>query len=143
MEARPLSGNKTKPTQVAVADFLASIDGAQRREDCQAILQIMERVTGEPAVMWGPSIVGFGTYHYRYESGREGDWAVTGFSPRKNEISVYLTAGGPGQPELLARLGRHRMGKSCLYIRKLADVDAAVLEELIADSVSEVGRRHG
>lgn len=138
-----MSGNKTKPTQVAVADFLASIDDAQRREDCRAILQIMERVTGEPAMMWGPSIVGFGTYHYRYESGREGDWAVTGFSPRKNETSVYLTAAGPGQPGLLARLGRHRMGKSCLYIRRLADIDAAVLEQLIADSVSEVRRRHG
>lgn len=138
-----MSENKTKPTQVAVADFLASIDDAQRREDCQVILQIMERVTGEPAVMWGPGIAGFGTYHYRYESGREGDWAVTGFSPRKNDTSVYLTSAGPSQPELLARLGRHKMGKSCLYIRKLADVDAAVLEQLIADSVKEVRRRYG
>lgn len=138
-----MSENKTKPTQVAAADFLASIDDAQRREDCQVILQIMERVTGEPAVMWGPGIAGFGTYHYRYESGREGDWAVTGFSPRKNDTSVYLTSAGPSQPELLARLGRHKMGKSCLYIRKLADVDAAVLEQLIADSVKEVRRRYG
>ena len=128
---------------MAADDFLISIDNVERREDCQAIRKVMEKVTGEPAVMWGSSIVGFGTYHYRYESGREGDWAVTGFSPRKADISVYLMAGGPDQPDLLAKLGRHRMGKSCLYIRKLADVDMSVLERLIADSVDEVRRRYG
>lgn len=138
-----MNGNKTKPTRMAADDFLISIDNVERREDCQAIRKLMEKVTGEPAVMWGSSIVGFGTYHYRYESGREGDWAVTGFSPRKADISVYLMAGGPDQPDLLAKLGRHRMGKSCLYIRKLADVDMSVLERLIADSVDEVRRRYG
>src|SRR5690606_24520981 len=115
----------------------------ERRSDCQVIRQIMERVTGEPAVMWGSSIVGFGTYHYRYESGREGDWALAGFSPRKKETSVYLMAGGPDQAGLLAQLGRHKMDKSCLYIRKLSDVDSGVLEQLVADSVSEVRRRYG
>lgn len=138
-----MNGNKTKPTRMAADDFLISIDNVERREDCQAIRKVMGKVTGEPAVMWGSSIVGFGTHHYRYESGREGDWAVTGFSPRKADISVYLMAGGPDQPDLLAKLGRHRMGKSCLYIRKLADVDMSVLERLIADSVDEVRRRYG
>ena len=90
--------------------------------------------------MWGPTIVGFDTCHYRYASGREGDTAVTGFSPRKNDISVYLTAEGPDQAELLARLGRHKMGKSCLSIRRLSDVDPEVLEKLVADSVAAVKR---
>lgn len=138
-----MAGNKTTPTRIDVTAFLATVDDAQKREDCQAILRIMQKVTGKPAVMWGAAIVGFDTYHYRYESGREGDWAVTGFSPRKHEISVYLTADGPEQPALLARLGRHKMGKSCLSIRKLADVDVAVLEQLIVDSVDEVKRRYG
>lgn len=93
--------------------------------------------------MWGAGIVGFGSYHYRYESGREGDWAVAGFSPRKGDISVYLMAEAPGQAELLSRLGRHKMGKACLYIRKLADVDVEVLAQLVADSVAEVKRRYG
>lgn len=104
---------------------------------------MMSRITGKPAVMWGPSIVGFDTYHYRYESGREGDMAVTGFSPRKTDISVYIDASTPEQAELLARLGRHKMGKACLSIRKLSDIDAAVLEKLITASVAETKRRYG
>ena len=93
--------------------------------------------------MWGSSIVGFDSYHYKYKSGREGDSAVTGFSSRKGDLSVYLVASSPGQEQLLARLGQHKMGKSCLYIRKLADVNIGVLEQLIAGSVAEVKRRHG
>ena len=112
------------------------------RSDCQILLAMMGRITDKPAVMWGPSIVGFDTYHYKYASGHEGDWAVTGFSPRKREISVYLTASSPGQADLLARLGRHKMGKSCLYIRRLTDIDPAVLEQLISGSVAEVKRRY-
>lgn len=138
-----MSENKTQPTDVSAAAFLDAIEGEERREDCRTLLAMMSRITGKPAVMWGPSIVGFDTYHYRYESGREGDWAVTGFSPRKGDISVYLTAGSADQAELLARLGRHRMGKACLYIRRLADVDLGVLEQLIASSVAEVKRRYG
>ena len=137
-----MSENKTKPTRMSVATFLASVEDDQRRADCEALSGIMHKITGDPAVMWGPGIVGFGTYHYRYESGREGDWAVTGFAPRKRDISVYLLASGANQADLLSRLGRHKMGKSCLYIRKLSDVDPAVLEQLIADSVAEVKRRH-
>jgi len=93
--------------------------------------------------MWGSSIVGFDSYHYRYDSGREGDWCVTGFSSRKGDISVYLVAAGPKQESLLAKLGRYRIGKSCLYLRSLADVDVKVLRELVEDSVAEVKRRHG
>ena len=138
-----MSGNKTTPTDAGVSAFLAAIEDDQRREDCRTLLALMGRITGKPAVMWGASIVGFDTYHYRYESGREGDWAVTGFSPRKGDISVYLTAASPEQDDLLARLGRHKMGKACLYIRRLSDIDLAVLEQLIAASVAEVKRRYG
>ena len=138
-----MSGNKTTPTDANVSAFLAAIADDQRREDCRTLLALMGRITGKPAVMWGASIVGFDTYHYRYESGREGDWAVTGFSPRKGDISVYLTAASPEQDDLLARLGRHKMGKACLYIRRLSDIDLAVLEQLIAASVAEVRRRYG
>ena len=138
-----MSGNKTTPTDAGVSAFLAAIEDDQRREDCRTLLALMGRITGKPAVMWGASIVGFDTYHYRYESGREGDWAVTGFSPRKGDISVYLTAASPEQDDLLARLGRHKMGKACLYIRRLADIDLAVLEQLITASVAEVRRRYG
>lgn len=138
-----MSENKTKPTSANAAEFLAAIGDDQRRADCRALSGIMQEITGEPAVMWGAGIVGFGSCHYRYESGREGDWAVAGFSPRKGDISVYLMAEAPEQAELLSRLGRHKMGKACLYIRKLADVDVAVLAQLVADSVAEVKRRHG
>ncbi len=138
-----MSENKTKPTRTSATEFLAAIRDDQRRSDCQTLSGIMQSITGEPAVMWGAGIVGFGSYHYRYESGREGDWAVAGFSPRKGDISVYLMAEAPGQAELLSRLGRHKMGKACLYIRKLADVDVEVLAQLVADSVAEVKRRYG
>ncbi|MBB1471706.1 DUF1801 domain-containing protein [Luteimonas sp. MC1782] len=135
-----MSENKTKPTDSSVSTFLDAVEDDQRREDCQALLAMMARITGKPAAMWGPSIVGFDSYHYRYASGREGDMAVTGFSPRKHDISVYLTASGPVQAGLLARLGRHKMGKSCLSIRRLSDVDPEVLEKLVADSVAAVKR---
>lgn len=138
-----MTGNKTKPTDTSVSAFLDAVEGDQRREDCRVLVAMMGRITGKPAVMWGPGIVGFDSYHYKYESGREGDWAVTGFSPRKGDISIYLTAGGAGQDDLLSRLGRHRMGKACLYVRRLADIDLAVLEQLVAGSVAEVRKRHG
>ena len=138
-----MTGNKTKPTDANVSAFLDAIEDDRRREDCQALMTMMGRITGKPAVMWGGSIVGFDTYHYKYESGREGDWAVTGFSPRKGDISVYLTAASADQADLLARLGWHKMGKACLYIRRLSDINPAVLEQLIAASVAEVKRRYG
>lgn len=118
-----MNENKTKPNTASVAAFLAAIEGDERRNDCEALLALMRKVTGKPAVLWGSSIIGFDAFHYKYASGHEGDMAVTGFSPRKAEISIYLTAPGADQADLLAQLGRHKMGKACLYIRKLSDID--------------------
>ena len=128
--------NKTQATDADVDQFLAAIPDPGRREDCQRIRALMEAATGAPARLWGPSIVGFGVYHYRYESGREGDWMVTGFSPRKNDLTLYIMPGFARYESLMAKLGRHKTGKSCLYIRCLADVDMAVLETLVRDSVA-------
>ncbi|MBX3691068.1 DUF1801 domain-containing protein [Dokdonella sp.] len=135
--------NTIVATDAGVEAYLAAIEDPKRRADCDAIVKLMRAVTKKPPVMWGSSIVGFDSYHYRYDSGREGDWCVTGFYSRKGDISVYLVAAGPKQESLLAKLGRYRIGKSCLYLRSLADVDVKVLRELVEDSVAEVKRRHG
>jgi hypothetical protein len=135
-----MSENKTTPRDASVSAFIAAVDDDQRREDCEVLVAMMSRITGKPAVMWGAAIVGFDSCHYRYASGREGDMAVASFSPRRSDISVYLSAEGRDQAALLARLGRHRMGKACLSIRRLADVDLAVLEALVADSVAAARR---
>ena len=130
---------KTKPTGASVADFIAGIDGEERRADCHALAELMSRVTGAEPAMWGPSIVGFGSYHYRYASGREGDWMLAGFAPRKRQLVVYVMAGFQGALELMARLGRHKASSgSCLYIKRLADVDLEVLEELVRGSVEHL-----
>ena len=120
---------KTKPTNVSVDAFLDGVEHPVRRADGKAVRAMMERVTGEPAVMWGPSIVGFGRYHYRYASGHEGDTCRVGFSPRSAKLVLYV-GGFPDYEALLAKLGKHRRSKACLYVNKLADVDPAVLEEL-------------
>lgn len=133
---------KTRATQASVADHLAAIDDPARRDDCERLLALMRKVTRQEPVMWGTAIVGFGRYRYTYDSGHSGESCATGFASRKSDISVYLVAGGARQAELLARLGRHRMGKACLTIRRLADVDLKVLEQLVADSYAEVKRRH-
>lgn len=130
--------NKTQPTEVSVSDFLASIDDEQKRADSQVVAQLMEAATGEPPKMWGPSIVGYGTYHYVYASGREGDWMLTGFSPRKTALTVYLMAGVERQTELLAKLGKYKTGKSCLYIKRLSDINLDVLREMIGVSVEQI-----
>jgi hypothetical protein len=135
--------NKTKPTAASVDDYLAAIEDITRRSDCAALVEMMSNITKQAPIMWGDSIVGFGSYHYKYESGREGDAALTGFSSRKGDISVYLVASGTEQEQQLAKLGRHKMGKSCLYIRRLCDIDTKILGQLIADSVAEVRRRYG
>ena len=135
-----MAQNKTQPTQVSPASYLAAIEDTGRREDCAAIAQLMSRATGHPAVMWGTGIVGFGSYHYRYDSGREGDSCLTGFAARKGDISIYLRGDFPQRDALLARLGKHKMGKACLYIRKLSDVDLTVLEQLVQASVAQVQR---
>lgn len=137
-----MTENKTRPTTASVEGYLEAIVDEERKADCRRLVEMMSRATGEPATMWGPSIVGFGTYHYRYDSGREGDFFLTGFSSRKTDLSLYIMAGFEPFPALMARLGRHRTGKSCLYVRRLADVDAKVLEQLIVRSVKEMRRRH-
>ena len=129
------SVNKTQATTADVEAFLAAIPDAARREDCLRIKALMEAATGAPARMWGPAIVGFGVYHYRYESGREGDWMVTGFSPRKNDLTLYIMPGFDRYEALMARLGKHKTGKSCLYLKRLDDVDPAALETLVRWSV--------
>ncbi len=138
-----MAENKTKGSNASVAAYLCAIEDAQRRTDCKAINALISRVTNAPPRMWGSSIVGFDSFHYKYASGREGDACVTGFSSRNGNIRVYLTASGPDQEYLLTTLGRHKMGKGCLYIRKLADVDTGVLERLIVESVAEVKRLYG
>lgn len=129
------SAIKTVATAVDVSAFIDQVEHPERRADAQRLVELMTRLTGAPATMWGPSIIGFGRYHYRYDSGHEGDMCVAGFSPRKTELVVYLMPGFAEQTELLARLGRHRTGKSCLYIKRLADVDLAVLEQMITQSL--------
>ncbi|MEO8305660.1 MAG: DUF1801 domain-containing protein [Betaproteobacteria bacterium] len=138
-----MAENKTRQTDASVESYLEAIEDPVRRQDCRALTKLMTKVTGHEPRMWGTGIVGFGSYHYKYASGREGDAALTGFSSRKGDISVYLVASSARQPELLQKLGRHKMGKSCLYIRKLADLDASVMELLVVESVAEVRRRYG
>lgn len=132
-----MAENKTQATEASVEAFLAKVEPEQRREDGRAVAEMMARITGEPATMWGPSIIGFGTRHYRYESGREGDICRIGFSPRKAQLVFYVGAGSGRLDPLLAKLGKHSTGKGCLYIKKLADVDQAMLEALIAKAWSD------
>ena len=129
--------NKTQPTSASVDDFLATVDDDQKREDSRRLATLMEQVTGEPAVMWGPAIVGFGSYHYRYASGREGDAPLVGFSPRKASLTVYAAGASEDREEMLARLGPHTSSLSCIYLKRLADVDEAVLVELIEAGIAE------
>ncbi len=137
-----MSALKTQPTDEPVLEFLGRLPNEGRRRDCLAVLELMREATGAEPVMWGGSIVGFGRYRYRYESGREGEWPVIGFSPRKNDLTLYILPGFARYGEIMARLGTHKTGKSCLYLKKLADVDLAVLRELIAASVlAMAGRR--
>jgi hypothetical protein len=137
-----MAENKTKATEASVESYLSAIEDEARRQDCRALAKLMTKATKQQPKMWGTSIVGFGSYHYRYESGREGDSCLTGFSSRKGDISVYGVAGFPGQEELLAKLGKHKMGKGCLYLRRLGDVDLKVLEQMVVGAVAEKRRRH-
>ena len=133
---------KTKPTPVDVDAFIDGVADEGRREDARRIRAMMERLSGERARMWGPSIVGFGSYHYRYDSGHEGDMCRIGFSPRAKELVLYLLCGADRQSSLLERLGRHRTGKSCLYIKRLSDVNEKVLEELIVDCLEHMRKAY-
>ena len=131
---------KTRPHDGDVEAFLNEVD-EDRREDCQQLVDLMQRVTGEPPRLWGPSIVGFGSYHYKYESGREGDWFLTGFSPRKKNLTLYIMAGFGRYEELMRQLGKHTTGKSCLHIKRLDDVDEDVLEALVRESVEHMKKK--
>lgn len=135
--------NKTLPTSASVEAYLDAITDPVRRQDCEALVAIMKRLAGAPPVMWGSSIVGFGSYHYRYDSGREGDAPLLGFSSRKGDISVYLSCDDPPLQAMRDRLGKHKMGKACLYLRRLDDVDQAVLEEMVAHSAAVTRERYG
>ena len=138
-----MAENKTQKTGASVDGFLAAVEHPRRREDGRALLRMMREVTGLEPDMWGSSIVGFGDYHYRYESGREGDFFLVGFSPRKQSLSLYLPAGFAEYGALLAALGKHRKGASCLYVNKLADIDLAILRKLIAGSFEHMRSRYG
>lgn len=122
--------NKTVANALSVKDFLDAVEQDKKRIDSYELLSIMERITGEKPVMWGTSIVGFGSYHYKYESGREGDMPKIGFSPRKQNLTMYIMPGFARYEDLLSKLGKYKTGKSCLYIKKMEDVDREVLEEL-------------
>jgi Domain of unknown function (DU1801) len=138
----PMAETKTKPTGASINAYLASRASPEQLTDCKAIMAMCKRVTKQQPKMWGPSIVGYGSYTYRYESGHSGESCLAGFAVRGRELVVYIVAEHPEQLALLAKLGKHKMGKSCLYFKRLADLDVKVLEALIAGSVAEVKRRY-
>ncbi|MDA0978347.1 MAG: DUF1801 domain-containing protein [Proteobacteria bacterium] len=133
-----MAANKTVPTSISPGAFLKAVADPQQRKDTQVLHRMMREITGKRAKMWGDSIVGYGSYHYRYDSGREGDFLLTGFSPRKQNISVYIMPGFSAYAGLMKKLGRHKTGKSCLYIKTLEDIDLDVLRQLIKQSVSDM-----
>lgn len=133
---------KTKPTPTTAAEFIAAVEDPKRRADAEAACALLAEATGEPPVMWGPSIVGFGAYHYRYASGHEGDAPLVGFSPRKANLVFYLSGCDEGRDDLLARLGKHKAGKGCVYVNRLSDVDTAVLKEMAISSVEQLRARY-
>ena len=137
-----MAESKTRPTDASVSAHLEGVADPARRADCRKLVAMMTRVTGQRPRMWGPSIIGFGAYHYRYDSGREGDAPLAGFAVRKTDFSIYIVAGFESSPELLAQLGKHKAAKACLYIKRLADIDLAILEDLVARSVAEMKRRY-
>jgi Domain of unknown function (DU1801) len=135
--------SKTRPTDASVEDYIATRANAQQRTDCRQLMALLKKVTRHPPRMWGPSIVGYGSYQYTYESGRTGEAPLAGFAIRGRELVVYVLVEGEEQRSLLSKLGKHRMGKVCLYFKQLADVDRSTLEKLVVGSVAEVRRRHG
>lgn len=138
-----MTENKTKATDASVGDYIASRAQAQQSDDCYALMALLAQLTGQSAKMWGPSIVGYGSYQYTYESGRSGEAPLTGFAIRGRDLVLYLSVDSEEQQALLTRLGKHKMGKSCLYFKQLADLDNSVLEQLIAGSITELRQRYG
>jgi hypothetical protein len=137
-----MADNKTKPTQLSVAAYIDALTDETKRADAKALVKLMQSATGEKPKMWGPSIIGFGSYHYTYESGREGDMPLAGFSPRKAATVLYGMRGSSDAEALIAKLGKHTTEKGCIYIKKLADVDPKVLEALVVKSVAATRARH-
>jgi hypothetical protein len=137
-----MAAQKTKPTQISVESFLDKILDEGVRDDCYELLKIMKRITGSTPKMWGPRIVGFGNYHYKYDSGHEGDACLTGFSPRKQNLTLYVMPGFTENSDLLAKLGKYKTGKGCLYIKRLSDVNLPALEHLIQYSVNHLISRY-
>jgi len=135
--------NKTVETDGSVMDFINSVDHEKRKEDAKKVLSMLKDITGSPAKMWGNSLIGFGNYHYKYESGREGDFFKAGLSPRKTALTIYIMAGFERFEELMAKLGKYKTGKSCLYIKKLEDVDEEVLKELMQASYDYMTNKYG
>jgi nucleoid DNA-binding protein len=133
---------KTTVTKASVGAFLKSVDDAQKRRDSREVMALMKEITGKQPRMWGSSIIGFGSYHYRYQSGREGDWPVTGLSPRKQNLTIYIMPGFERYAPLMKKLGKYKTGKSCLYVKKLEDVDCNALRELIARSVADMEKMY-
>ncbi len=131
-----MASNKTQPTRLKVSEFINGIEDKRKRADCRELMKLMREITGNRATMWGPSIVGFGKYHYKYASGREGDFFLTGFAPRKQALSIYIISGFKAHAGLMKKLGKFKTGKSCLYVKTLDDIDRAVLKELVTESVA-------
>ena len=138
-----MADNKTKSTKFSVARFIDALTDPVRRSDAKSLIKVMQNATGEKPRMWGPSIIGFGSYHYKYASGREGDSCLLGFASRKGDISIYGLGTVMGREELASKLGKHKMGKGCLYISKMTDIDVKVLEQLLKKSVAESKKPHG
>jgi hypothetical protein len=136
-----MSEQKTKPTLQTPGDFINAMADQTRRSDCLALMAMMEKACKAKPVMWGSSMIGFGKYHYRYDSGREGDWYILGFSPRKNDFTLYITAGLDEHAALLKSLGKHKTGKACLYIKQLADIDVSVLQKLFNAAVKAMASK--
>ena len=138
-----MAENKTQPTKQSVTSFLNAVENEQRKKDGFEVLELMKEITGEEPVLWGPSLIGFGKYHYKYESGREGDFFRTGFSPRKTALTLYIMSGFSRYDDLMSKLGKYKTGKSCLYLKKLDDVDREVLRELIEESLKFMKEKYG
>src|SRR5215510_5324188 len=136
-----MAENKTKATEVDPYDFIKKVDSEEKRKDSEELIALMQKVTGKPPKMWGPTIIGFGKYHYKYESGREGDMCMTGFSPRKPALVLYIGASQQDKG-LMAKLGKYKIGKSCLYIKRLDDIDRKVLKQLVVNSVADMRKRY-
>ena len=133
---------QTVPTTADVLEFLAQLESNQQRHDSEMLIKLMHKISDEPPVMWGPAIIGFGSYRYKYESGREGDMPIIAFSPRKGKLTLYITDDATRYPDIRERLGKHKISKVCLYITKLADVDLKVLEELIQTAYADASANH-